>query len=68
MYLHDGDSDLRILYVVMTTHVISCIMPVHGHSTLMYPGLLYVLTVICRVVSLYYVDWVVGLPFGILLG
>ena len=43
VYLHHGDSDLCILYVEMTTYVISCIMPIHGHCTLMYPGLLYVL-------------------------
>ena len=30
----------------MTTHVIFCIMPIHGHCTLMYLGLLYVLAVI----------------------
>ena len=66
VYLHHGDSDLCILYVVMTTYVISCIIPIHGHCTLMYPGLLYVLTVICRVVLLYYVDWAASLPFGIL--
>ena len=51
---------------VMTTYVIFCIMPIHGHCTLMYPGLLYVFAVMCRVVSLYYADWVAGLPFGIL--
>ena len=50
----------------MTTYVISCIMPIHGHCILMYPGLLYVFAVMCRVVSLYYVDWVAGLPFRIL--
>ena len=66
VYLHHGDSDLCILYMAMTTYAISCIMPIHGHCTLMYPGLLYVLAVICRVVSLYYADWVAGLPFGIL--
>ena len=64
--IHHGDYDLCILYVAMTTYVISCIMPIHGHCTLMYPGLLYVFAVICRVVSLYYADWVDGLPFGIL--
>ena len=41
-------SNLSILYVVMTTHVIFCIMPIHGHCTLMYMRLLYVLAVICR--------------------
>ena len=39
---------------------ISCIMPIHGHYTLMYPGLLYLFTVMCRVVSLYSVDWMAG--------
>ena len=66
VYLHHGDSDLCILYVVMTTYVISCILPILGHCTLMYPGLLYVLAVICRVVLWYYADWVAGLPFGYL--
>ena len=66
VYIHHGDSDLCILYVAMTTYVISCIMPIHGHCTLMYLRLLYVLVVICRVVSLYYADWVAGLPFGYL--
>ena len=50
----------------MTTHVIFCIMPIHGHCTLMYLGLLDVFVVMCRVVSLYYADWVASLPFGIL--
>ena len=55
-----------ILYVVMNTHETSYVMPIHGHCTLMYPGLLYVFVAICRVALLYYVDWVAGLPFGIL--
>ena len=63
VYLHHGDSDLCILYVAMTTYVISCIMPIHGHCNLMYPGLL---AVVCRVVLLYYANWVAGLPFGYL--
>ena len=63
--LHHGDSNLSILYAVMTTHVIFCIMPIHGHCTLMYPGLLYVLAFICRVVLWYYADWVAGISFGI---
>ena len=66
VYLHHGDSDLCILYMAMTTYVICCIMPIHGHCTLMYLGLLYVFAVICRVVSLYYAYWLAGLPFGIL--
>ena len=60
VYLHHGDSDLCILYVAMTTYVLSCFMPIHGYCTLMYPGLLYVFVVICRVVSLYSADWVPG--------
>ena len=64
VYIHHGDSDLCILYMAMTTYVIYCIMPIHGHCTLMYLGLLYVCVVMCRVVSLYYVDWVVGIPLG----
>ena len=66
VYLHHGDSNLCILYVVMTTYVISCIMHIHGHCTLMYLGLLYVLVVMCGVVLVYYAGWVAGLPFGIL--
>ena len=67
IFSHYGDSDLCILYMAMTTYLIFCIMPIHGHCTLvMYMGLLYVFAVMCRVVLLYYVDWVDGLPFGIL--
>ena len=66
VYLHHGGSDLCIWYMALTTYMICCIMPIHGHCTLMYLGLLYVLAVICRVVSLYYADWVAGIPFGIL--
>ena len=54
------------MYIVRGDDHICDIMPIHGHCTLMYPGLLYVLAVICRVVSLYYADWVAGIPFGIL--
>ena len=56
-----------LIYVYCTwrwPHMSYCIMPIHGHCTLMYPGLLYVFVVICRVVLLYYVDCVAGLPFG----
>ena len=63
---YHGDFDLCILYVAMNTYVISCIMPIHGHFTLMYPRLLYVLVFMCQVVLVYYVDWMAGLPFGIL--
>ena len=56
------------IYIVlaMTTYVLSCFMPIHGHCTLMYMGLLYVLADVCRVVLWYYADWVAGLPFGYL--
>ena len=64
MSSHYGDLDLCIFYVAMTTYVISCFMPINGHCTLMYPRLLYVFVVICRVVLLYYVDWVAGIPLG----
>ena len=57
VYLHHGDSDLFILYVVMTTYVISCIMPIHGHCTLMYLGLLYVFTVCAK---LYHCTMLIG--------
>ena len=36
------------LYVEMTTHVIFCIMPIHGHCNLMYPRLMYVPAVTSR--------------------
>ena len=54
VYLHHGDSDLCILYMAMTTYVISCIMPIHAHCTLMYPGLLYVFA------ELYYCTLLIG--------
>ena len=64
VYIYHRDYDLSILYVAMTTHVIFCIMPIHGHCTLMYLGLLYVLAVMCRVWLLYYtIGWLV-LPPG----
>ena len=56
MYIVHGDDHLfDILY-----HAYS--WPLYS----MYLGLLYVFAVMCRVVLLYYVDWVVGLPFWIL--
>ena len=55
MYIVHGDDHI---------YVLSCFMPIHGHCTLMYPGLLYVFLVICRVVSFYYADWVAGIPLG----
>ena len=56
--------ELFILYVAMTTHVIFCIMPIHGHCILMYLGLVYLLEVMCIVSSLYYtIGWMV-LPPG----
>ena len=54
------------MYIVCGDDHICDIMPIHGHCTLMYPGLLYVFGVICRVVLWYYADWVAGLPFGTL--
>ena len=64
VYLHHGDFDLSILYVAMTIHVIFCIMPIHGHCTLMYLGLLYLLAVMCKVSALYCtIGWLV-LPPG----
>ena len=56
------------MYIVRGDDHICSIM-FHAYSwpcTLMYPGLLYVLAVICRVVLWYYADWVAGLPFGYL--
>ena len=63
LYIFIMDILIYILYVVMTTHVIFCIMPINGHCTLMYPKLLYVLVVMCRVWLLYYtVGWLVLPP------
>ena len=57
MYIVHGDDHI---------YVLSCFMHIHGHCTLMYPGLLYVFVVMCRVVLLYYDNWVAGIPSGIL--
>ena len=65
VYLHHGDSGLFIFYMGMTTHVIFCIMPIHGHCTVMYPGLLHLLAVMCRVWSLYCTDWMAGSSTGL---
>ena len=55
MYIVRGDDHI---------YVLSCFMPIHGHCTLMYPGLLYVLVVMCRVWLLYCtIGWLV-LPPG----
>ena len=61
IFIHYGASD--ILYIVrgddQTCHILS-IMPIHGHCTLMYPGLLYVFVVMCRVWLLCYaIGWMV---------
>ena len=65
VYLHHGDSYL--LYIVRgddhTCHILY-IMPVHGHCTLMYSGLLYVFAVTCRDWLLYYTDGWQVLPPG----
>ena len=53
-----------LFYMAMTTHVIFCIMPIHGHCTLMYLGLLHLLAVMCRVWSLYCTDWMAGSSTG----
>ena len=50
---HYGDLDSLYIVRAMTTHDILYIMPIHGHCTLMYPGLIYLLAVMCRVWSLY---------------
>ena len=69
-----GDHDplyifiLEILIYLYCTwrwpHMLYCIMPIHGHCTLMYLGILYVFAVICRVVSLYSADWMAGSSTG----
>ena len=65
VYLHHEDSYL--LYIIRgddhTCHNLY-IMPIHSHCTLMYPGLLYVFAIICRVISWYHADWVAGIPLG----
>ena len=65
IFIHFGYSDL--LYIVRgddhTFHILY-IMPIHGHCTLMYRGLLYVFTVLCRDWLLYCInEWLV-LPLG----
>ena len=52
--VHGNDHTCHILYI----------MPIHGHCTLMYPGLLYVFVVICRDWLLYYTDGWLFLPTG----
>ena len=64
VYLHHGDSDVCILYMAMTTYVISCMMPLHGHCTLMYLVLLHLLVAMCRVGSLYCADSMAGSSIG----
>ena len=69
IFSHFGDHGPLYIFIVETLIYVYCrwcIMPIHGHCTLMYPGLLYVFAAMCRVVSLYYADWVASLPFGIL--
>ena len=65
VYLHHGYSDL--FYIVRgndhTCHILY-IMPIHGHCTLMYLGLLYVFAVICRYWLLYYTNGWLVLPLG----
>ena len=53
-----------ILYVVMTTHDTLYIMPMHGHCTFMYLGLLHVFAVTCRDSLLYCTDEWLVLPPG----
>ena len=75
IFSHYGDLDMLyifimenliyyILYAAMTTHVIFCIMPIHGHCTLMYLGLLYLLAMMCKVWSLYCIDWMASSSTG----
>ena len=53
-----------ILYVAMTTHDTLYIIPIHGHCTFMYLGLLYVFAVTCKDLSFYHIDeWLVP-PLG----
>ena len=63
IFIHFGDSD--ILYIVRgddhTCHILY-IMPIHGHYTLMYLGLLYLFAVTCRDWLLYCIDECLVLP------
>ena len=65
IFIHFGYSDL--LYIVRgdghTCHILY-IMPIHGHCTLMYLGLIYVFAVISRDLSLYCIDEWLVLPHG----
>ena len=71
---HYGDHDplyifiMEILIYLYCTwwwpHMSYCMMPIHGHCTLIYLGLLYLFAVICRSLSLYCTDWMVGSSTG----
>ena len=65
IFNHYGYSYL--LYIVRgddhTCHILY-IMPIHGHCTLMYLGLLYLFAVICRYWLFYYTDGWLVLPPG----
>ena len=65
IFIHFGDSAL--LYIVHgdenTWHILY-IMPIHGHCTLTYSGLLHVFAVTCRYLSLYCTDEWLVLPPG----
>ena len=67
LYIFIHFIDFDILYVVCGddhTCQILYIMPIHGHCTLMYLGLLYVFAVTCRYWSLYCTDEWLVLPPG----
>ena len=69
IFIHFGYSDL--LYIIRgddhTCHILY-IMPIHGHCTLMYSGLLYAFAVTCIDLSLYCTDeWLVLPPRSSLL-
>ena len=59
LYIFRMEILIYLYYTWWWPHM-SYIMPTHAHCTLMYPGLLYAFTVICRVISLYSADWMVG--------
>ena len=65
IFIHFGDFDL--LYIVRgdehTCHILY-IMPIHGHCTLMYPGLLHVFAIACRDWLLICTDEWLVLPLG----
>ena len=74
IFILHGDHDPLYIFIMeiliylycmwQWPHTSYCSMLIHGHCTLMYPGLLYLLVVICRALSMYCTDWMVGSSTG----